>query len=145
MEIELIKFLQSCITPIALISGVGLVLLTLSNRLGRSIDRTRMLVKELEQVECNNRFGKENQIQILYTRNKLIRNSIICVVMSMVCGALLIPILAFTYITKIDLTVMGETVFIISILFNIVGMRYFISDIKLNLKALKIEAKNYIK
>lgn len=145
MEIELIKFLQSCITPIALISGVGLVLLTLSNRLGRSIDRTRMLVKELEQVECNNRFGKENQIQILYTRNKLIRNSIICVVMSMVSGALLIPILAFTYITKIDLTVMGETVFIISILFNIVGMRYFISDIKLNLKALKIEAKNYIK
>lgn len=144
MEIELIKFLQSCITPIALISGVGLVLLTLSNRLGRSIDRTRILVKELEQPDVKNYNCKVEQIQILYSRNKLIRNSIICIVMSMVCGALLIPILAFTYITKIDLTIMGEVIFIISILFNIVGLRYFISDIKLNLKALTLEAKKYI-
>ncbi|NJK85350.1 MAG: DUF2721 domain-containing protein [Bacteroidales bacterium] len=44
-----IQFLQSCITPVALISGVGLILLSLTNRLGRTIDRSRMLVVELEK------------------------------------------------------------------------------------------------
>ena len=40
-----IQFLQACITPVALISGVGLLLLTITNRLGRTIDRTRQLVR----------------------------------------------------------------------------------------------------
>ena len=41
-------FLQSCITPVALISGIGLLLLTITNRLGRTIDRTRQLVADLD-------------------------------------------------------------------------------------------------
>jgi hypothetical protein len=40
-----IKFLQSSISPIVLISGVGLILLSLSNRLGRTTDRSREIVK----------------------------------------------------------------------------------------------------
>jgi hypothetical protein len=39
-----IKFLQACITPVAMISGVGLLLLTITNRLARTVDRTRHLV-----------------------------------------------------------------------------------------------------
>ena len=35
-----IKFLQACITPVTLISGVGLLLLTVTNRMGRVVDRT---------------------------------------------------------------------------------------------------------
>jgi hypothetical protein len=38
---QLTRILQLSITPVALISGVGLLLLTMTNRLGRVIDRSR--------------------------------------------------------------------------------------------------------
>ena len=47
-----IKFLQACITPVAMISGVGLLLLTITNRLGRVVDRTRQLVADLDIASC---------------------------------------------------------------------------------------------
>ncbi|MBN2212659.1 MAG: DUF2721 domain-containing protein [Bacteroidales bacterium] len=47
-----VYFLQSCITPVALISGVGLILLSLNSRLGRTIDRSRMLVPEALKKIC---------------------------------------------------------------------------------------------
>jgi Protein of unknown function (DUF2721) len=48
---ELIPVLQVAIGPVILISGVGLLLLTLTNRYGRTIDRSRLLVGELR--ECS--------------------------------------------------------------------------------------------
>ena len=48
---ELIPVLQVAIGPVILISGVGLLLLTMTNRYGRTIDRARHLVRELR--ECS--------------------------------------------------------------------------------------------
>jgi len=48
---SLVKFLQSCLSPIVLISGVGFLLLSLINRLARTIDKSRMIVKELENKQ----------------------------------------------------------------------------------------------
>ena len=42
--------LQVAIGPVILISGVGLLLLTLTNRYGRTIDRARHIVRELREV-----------------------------------------------------------------------------------------------
>jgi hypothetical protein len=44
---ELIPVLQIAIGPVILISGVGLLLLSMTNRLGRAIDRSRVLCQEL--------------------------------------------------------------------------------------------------
>src|SRR5688572_431783 len=43
---QLARILQLSITPVALISGVGLLLLSMTNRLGRIIDRSRVLAGE---------------------------------------------------------------------------------------------------
>jgi len=39
--VSLLAVIQASIAPVVLISGVGLLLLTLSARLGRIVDRTR--------------------------------------------------------------------------------------------------------
>ena len=49
-----IQFLQACITPVALISGVGLLLLTITNRLGRTIDRNT----SRQAAELNDRMNE---------------------------------------------------------------------------------------
>jgi hypothetical protein len=45
---DLFPDLQIAIAPVILISGVGLLLLSMTNRLGRTIDRARQLVMQNE-------------------------------------------------------------------------------------------------
>ena len=60
-----IKFLQSCISPIVLISGVGLILLSLNNRLARTIDKSRMIVTKLENGQVADKDKKRLELKIL--------------------------------------------------------------------------------
>jgi hypothetical protein len=52
---DLIPILQVSIGPVILISGVGLLLLTLTNRLGRIVDRSRILFLEMQKEESPDR------------------------------------------------------------------------------------------
>ncbi|MBU4208393.1 MAG: DUF2721 domain-containing protein [Proteobacteria bacterium] len=62
---SLVKFLQACISPIVLISGVGLILLSLNNRLARTIDKSRMIVTKLENGQVADKDKKRLELKIL--------------------------------------------------------------------------------
>lgn len=141
---EFIQFLQACITPVALISGVGLLLLTITNRLGRTIDRTRQLVGELHKEEVKNRDVKETEIKILYKRSRYLRNSIATMLIGVISSSLIIPNLFFMSLLDLDLRVIGYPLFVVSILSILVSCLYFFIDVRLSLHALKLEAKEFI-
>ncbi len=48
---DLVPILQMAIVPVILISGVGLLLLSMTNRLGRLIDRSRALTDAARRAE----------------------------------------------------------------------------------------------
>jgi Na+/melibiose symporter-like transporter len=139
-----VAFLQSCITPVALISGVGLLLLTFTNRLGRTIDRTRQLITELDQPDVSNRSKIENQIRILFQRSKLLRNCIATMLIGVICSSLIIPVLFFMILFNVDLRVIGYLLFIISIILILISTIYFFKDVMVSLHALKLEAQDYL-
>lgn len=70
---DLILILQTSMAPCVLISGVGLLLLSMTNRIGRPIDRIRALTHELRQAEGDQRRILLEEIDILYRRAKLLR------------------------------------------------------------------------
>jgi hypothetical protein len=61
---ELIPVLQVAIGPVILISGISLLLLTLTNRFGRTIDRSRQLVHEMRESPANEQ-QLAGQVEIL--------------------------------------------------------------------------------
>jgi hypothetical protein len=87
---ELIPILQISIGPVILISGIGLLLLTISNRLGRTIDRARILQKELPLGGSSDARRTRAQLQILWHRADHIRQSIILSTVSALLAAFLI-------------------------------------------------------
>ncbi|MFP4025162.1 MAG: DUF2721 domain-containing protein [Thiohalospira sp.] len=139
-----IEFLKSCITPVALISGVGLLLLTITNRFGRTIDRTRSLVAELDHDHIKRREAKKNEIKILYLRSKYLRTSIAAIAFSVIISSLIIPLLAIMQFFAYDLRIVGYFLFSLSILSILISTIYFFLDILLSLKALKLEATDYL-
>jgi hypothetical protein len=140
----LIPFLQACVTPVALISGVGILVLTLTNRLGRIIDRVRILRSELDNENVKRENVKKTEIGILYKRAKRIRTSIALITLSIICSSLIIPVLAISILGSFDVQIFGYVFFSISIISFIVSAFFFFSDVMLSLKAIKLEITDHI-
>jgi len=136
---QLVPVLQTAIGPVILISGVGLLLLTLANRFGRAVDRTRQLLREMRDAPEAIRKRLAGQVANLYERARLIQRAIIFSTISVLFAAVLIITLFLTALMK------GESVLVISMLFIgclvslIISLIAFIMDIRLSLQALKME------
>ncbi|HLF32774.1 MAG TPA: DUF2721 domain-containing protein [Cyclobacteriaceae bacterium] len=139
-----IRFLQACITPVALISGIGLLLLTITNRFGRTIDRTRFLVAELDSGRTLKREVKINEIRILNKRCKFLRSSIAAMVISIISSSLIIPLLFMMILFDYPLKLFGYIFFVLSVISVFVSCIYFFLDVVLSLKALHLEARDYL-
>ena len=136
---ELIPVLQVAIGPVILISGVGLLLLTLTNRFGRAVDRSRALGREARELSEAQRSRLSRQIEILYRRAQLIRWSIIMAALSVLLAAVLIIVLFVAALSRLEAGLMIVLLFICCLLSLIISLLAFIRDIQLSLVALKFE------
>ena len=136
---ELIPVLQVAIGPVILISGVGLLLLTLTNRYGRTIDRARQLMRELRELEGADRQRLEGQIEILYRRARLIRLSILLAGVSVLLASVLIIVLFLTALLKLEVGLLISLLFIACMVALSGSLVAFIRDMNLSLGALKLE------
>jgi len=136
---ELIPVLQIAVAPVILISGVGLLLLSLTNRFGRAVDRSRQLIREMREASDETRERLAGQVSILYRRSRLIQISIILGTVSVLFAAFLIITLFFTALGKLELAVLISALFLCCLLSLIASLVAFIMDIRLSLKALRME------
>jgi Cu/Ag efflux pump CusA len=136
---ELIPVLQVAIGPVILISGAGLLLLSLTNRFGRAVDRTREIARQMHQATATERSRLANQVNIIYRRAKLIQISIILCATSVLLAAVLIITLFFAVLMKWESAIMLSLLFMCSLGSLIASLIAFIMDIRLSLKALKLE------
>lgn len=136
---QLIPVLQVAVGPVILISGVGLLLLTLSNRFGRAVDRSRQLGREMREAGEAERRRLGGQVQILYRRARLIRLSITMAALSVLLAAVLIVGLFLTVLSKLEVGLVLVSLFIGCLAALIVSLAAFLREIGLSLRALKLE------
>src|SRR3954470_10367652 len=68
---SLLPMIQLAITPVILITGLGSLLLTMTNRMGRIVDRTRILAGQARAAAAvGERAHIESQLRIMYQRAK---------------------------------------------------------------------------
>ena len=145
MEIDnLIRALQASIAPCVLISGIGLLLLCMTNRLGRASDRIWILAKEIKSMPADETVSYRNQIPILYKRCLLLRLSIALAAFSIFLVANVILLLFSTYVLSLSLTNLIKFLFAVCLISLVISLVLFMFDIGLTLKALRIEIKPYL-
>jgi hypothetical protein len=137
---ELIPVLQMAIGPVILISGVGLLLLSMTNRLGRVIDRARLLYRELRTEGKVDRDRSRAQLQVLNRRAVLMRQAIILASISALLAALLIISLFLVALLRLDAGWLILLLFIGCLASLIGSLVISIRDINQSLHALKLES-----
>lgn len=139
---ELIPVLQISVSPVILISGVGLLLLSLTNRFGRAVDRSRQLMREMREAGETSRRQLAEQVKILYRRARLIQTSIILAALSVLFAAVMVITLFFMALLKWDWALAISLLFICCLTSLIASLIVFLADIRLSLQALKLEFNN---
>jgi len=136
---QLIPVLQTAIGPTILISGVGLLLLTMTNRLARTIDRARIVGRELSSASQEDRAKGAKQLRVLWRRARLIRLSIALASTSALFAAILIIVLFVTALLQMENAWLICALFIVCLACLIGSLIVFIHDINRALAALKLE------
>ena len=141
----LTSMLSSAIAPVTLISGMAFLISIMATRYARCIDRIRVILKEVRQLEgadsaeCAQTKHLRRQIRILYARTRALRTtmtlaafSVFCVVLT-ICGSFSSMMFEFPN----ALTV--ASIFLIALLLLVAAVTGFIRDILISLRAVKIE------
>jgi hypothetical protein len=136
---ELIPVLQIAIGPVILISGVGLLLLTMTNRLGRVIDRARTLVREMKDLAPEERPGMIDQIGILSHRASLLQRAIVLASLSVLLAAVLVITLFVTALFGWENAWLISGLFVGGMACLIASLVGFIQDIDQSLVALRLD------
>jgi len=136
---QMIPVLQTAIGPMILISGLGLILLTTTNRLGRTIDRVRILTAELPTAPESKRPKIAAQLAILWRRARLIRMAILLSSLSALAAAILIIMIFLTALWQLEAAWLIGSLFILCMCCVIGALIFVILDINQSLAALKLE------
>jgi hypothetical protein len=140
---DLIPVLQTAIGPMILISGIGLLLLTMTNRLGRAIDRARLIGSQVPQSDVSSRAALEAQLRILWRRARLVRTAIALSATSALAAALIVILLFFTAVLGLQTAWLVASLFAACMLSLIASLILFIHDINQSLAALKLELRGH--
>lgn len=136
---ELIPVLQVAIGPVILVSGVGMLLLTMTNRLGRVVDRSRILWRELRTTPEADKQLILAQLRILPRRASLLQRAIMLASFSVLSAAILVIVLFLTALLRLETAWLISGLFIACMALLIGSLVAFIRELNQSLVALKLE------
>lgn len=137
---QLIRILSASIAPVIVISGVGLLLLSMTNRHSRVIERARELIKDLDASgEEPRRKLLVEQIQIVYRRARILRLAITLSAVSILFVAVTVLSLFTGQVIGVQVDYLSVPCFGVSLVALLGSLYFFIRDVTISLMALELE------
>lgn len=138
---SLLPIIQASTTPVILISGLGLLLLTMTNRMGRIVDRTRAYAAHLRKAEAAERRRLEVQLEHTWQRAKLVRLALTFATSSMLASSALVIAIFVGATLRMDLGWLMLVFFLSAIALLVASLAAFLRDIFVSLAALHLEVQ----
>jgi small-conductance mechanosensitive channel len=136
------RLLQLAVSPMVLISAVGLLLLSTTNRIARVIDRSRSVQEKILRTGKSATPADCRELQVLLRRCEILRWSIGLLVFSIIAAVIMILLLMFSRVfTQFGLHALVIGMLMLSVFSILLAEIFFLVDITLTLKALKIEVE----
>ena len=112
----------------------------MNNRLGRTIDRSRLLIEKRNQAsDALQRSRLDQQLALLWRRAKILRTAISLAALGVLLDAILIIVLFVSAVWKIEEAAAVITLFVGCLLSIVASVGFFIRDVNLSLHALAMD------
>jgi hypothetical protein len=141
---SVVQILTASIAPVIVISGVGLLLLSITNRYGRAIDRSRALLDELEHGDPASARVKHLEEQLAHThqRARQLRASMTFASGSILFVSLTILSLFVEQLANLQRDFIALPFFALCLICLVASMYYSIRDITVSLGALELHIES---
>ncbi len=136
-----LPIIQTAITPVILLSGVGALMITLTNRMARIVDRTRILAGQAQPAADGARTHIDEQLAIMWRRAKLLRLAVTFAGLSMLLSCVLVMVIFVDAFLERRFGFEMVAIFGVSVISLIFSLVAFLRDIWMSLWALRIEVE----
>jgi hypothetical protein len=134
---DIAQLVQLAVAPVFLLSGVGVTLGVLTNRLARIVDRARHAERELASAATDGG-SMERHLRVLRLRARYINFAIAAGTVAAVLVSLCVILLFAHALLGFDLTTAIAVVFIASMLALTAGLVAFLIEVRISTATLRI-------
>ena len=132
------QVIQLAVAPVFLLSGIGIVLTVLTNRLARVVDRARKLEEAARSSTGEALEERRQELGVMAYRARLMNRAITLSTCSALLVAVVVVLLFLGAFLDFNATLPVAGLFILAMLSLIAALLLFLREVFLAIKALKI-------
>jgi uncharacterized protein DUF2721 len=132
---DVARLIQLAVAPVFLLTAVGTIIGVLSIRLGRAVDRSRLLEERLRQLQPEGQKAARGELDLLSRRVRLVYAAMVLSVVCALFVGLLIAVAFVDAFINIDLSKFIGLLFIGAMLAFILSLLVFLREIFLAVTA----------
>ena len=127
----LARAIQLSVAPVFLLAGISGLLVVLTNRLARIIDRSRKLQEDSRNAAVGVSRDARLELQVQKRRMGLVMKAIECCTITILLVALVVSIVFMSAVAQIDLTLVVVPLFVLAMVTLMVAVLLFLREAQL--------------
>ena len=141
--VEFSATLSDALAPVTLISGVGLLLVSMSARYCHATSRIRQLLAERKEESEDFHEEIDQSIDLIYKRASLLKTGILTLMISAAFSSLQVSVIVTERPFSLDLSLMKSTMLLASVIFIVISSCIYVSEVQVSVKALGLTVHHH--
>lgn len=141
--VEFSATLSDALAPVTLISGVGLLLVSMSARYCHATSRIRQLLAERKEESEDFNEEIDQSIDLIYKRASLLKTGILTLMISAAFSSLQVLVIVIERLFSLDLSLMKSTMLLASVIFIVISSCIYVSEVQVSVKALGLTVHHH--
>ena len=126
---DITRVIQLAVAPVFLLTAIGTLITALNNRLGRAVDRRRIVQERLQDAGRGDAAEARRELARLAQRSRLIYFAILAAVAAALLVCLVVALAFVGALLSVELSKMVAVLFILSMCALIVSLALFLREI----------------
>lgn len=141
--VEFSTTLSDALAPVTLISGVGVLLVSMSARYCHATSRIRQLLAERKEESEDFHEEIDQSIDLIYKRASLLKTGILTLMISAAFSSLQVLVIVIERLFSLDLSLMKSTMLLASVIFIVISSCIYVSEVQVSVKALGLTVHHH--
>ena len=141
--VEFSATLSDALAPVTLISGVGLLLVSMSARYYHATSRIRQRLAERKEESEDFHEEIDQSIDLIYKRASLLKTGILTLMISAAFSSLQVLVIVIERLFSLDLSLMKSTMLLASVIFIVISSCIYVSEVQVSVKALGLTVHHH--
>lgn len=143
---DIAQTIQLAVAPVFLLAGIGALMSVVTSRLGRAVDRARILEERLSSGSCEADTARyQSELRVLDRRMVLSQRAISLISVAALLVCIVVAALFIGTLFALNAAALIAVLFISTMVVLIIGLSMFLAEVTLATRMLRVRAELIMK